>query len=52
MKILIRDDGTWCRVYPGEDQSGGEVVDVPDDQDMNSDDIDTFVINYLDQKED
>ena len=46
MKIVIREDGTWCRIYPGESVPPGEVVDVPDDQDMNSDDIDTFVMNH------
>ena len=50
MNIIIRDDGTWCRHYTGEEDPPGDLVEVPDDYVVDND-IDTFVANWIDQNE-
>jgi len=48
LRIIVRDDGTWCRIYAGEEACNGvRVVEVPDDC-QTEDEIDTFVMNLED----
>ena len=46
MNIVIREDGTWCRIYHGEPRPKGDRVEVPNDY-VTDDDVDTFVVNWL-----
>ena len=50
MKILIRDDGTWCRIYAGELVPKGIVTEIPDDY-QTEEEVDTFVVNFIDNLE-